>query len=74
MRVGRDGRRRRALTRIPVAVEDALQANDGPYFLARRAKGRYAVTTQCDAWSFPVTIDRARRRVVVIEGKIGRRS
>jgi hypothetical protein len=70
--VGKDGRKRKKLTRIPVAVNDEDIGNpEGPFFLQRLAKDRYAVTSRCDAWSFmtPVRIDKSRRRVVV-EGKI----
>ena len=69
VRVARDGRRVSRLTEIPVAVRDTPTKGDGPYFLERLAKGRYALTTHYDAWSFmsPVTVDKARRRVVVEE-------
>lgn len=69
--MGKDGQRRRQLTHIPVTIADAGAMGDGPYFLQRLSKGRYAVTTRSDAWSFmtPVKIDKARRRVVV-EGKV----
>ena len=65
VRVAKDGKRRSRLTRIPVAVHDDPAANDGPWFLERLSKGRYALTTHYDAWSFmsPVTIDKSRRRV-----------
>jgi hypothetical protein len=67
VRVSKDGRRRRRLTDIPVAIHEAPGKVEGPYFLERLAKGRYALTTHYDAWSFmsPVTIDKARRRVVL---------
>jgi hypothetical protein len=67
--VAKDGRRKRRLTTIPVAVHEDPLKGDGPYFLAHLSKGRYALTTHHDAWSFmsPVTIDKARRRVVVEE-------
>ena len=67
VRIGKNGRRTSRLTDIPVAVHDDPAKADGPYFLARLAKRRYAVTTHYDAWSFmsPVTIDKSRRRVVV---------
>jgi len=67
--VARDGRRRSRLTDIPVAVHEEPLKDDGPYFLAPLAKGRYALTTHYDAWSFmsPVTVDKARKRVVVEE-------
>jgi hypothetical protein len=67
VRVGRDGRRRSRVTDIPVAIREAPGSGDGPYFLQRLAKGRYALTSHYDAWSFmsPVTIDKARRRVVL---------
>ena len=69
VRIGKDGRRHSRLTEIPVAVRDTPSKDDGPYFLERLAKGRYALTTHYDAWSFmsPVTVDKARRRVVVEE-------
>lgn len=69
VRVGKDGRRRGRLTGIPVAVHENPPTASGPYFLERLAKGRYAITTHYDAWSFmsPVTIDQARRRVVLEE-------
>ena len=65
----KDGRRRSRLTEIPVAVHDDPANNEGPWFLERLAKGRYALTTHYDAWSFmsPVTIDKSRKRVVVEE-------
>lgn len=67
--MAKDGRRKRRLTKIPVAVHENPSQGEGPYFLARLAKGRYALTTHSDAWSFmsPVTIDKARKRVVVEE-------
>jgi hypothetical protein len=70
VRIGRNGRKVRRATRIPVTIRHDIAHPDGPYFLERLAKGRYAVTTRYDAWSFmsPVTIDKSRRRVVV-EGK-----
>ena len=57
------------LTDIPVAVHDDPAKGDGPWFLERLAKGRYALTPHYDAWSFmsPVTIDKARRRVLLEE-------
>ena len=69
VRVARDGRRTSRLTAIPVSVYENPAKADGPYFLERLAKGRYAVTTHYDAWSFmsPVTIDKARRRVLLEE-------
>jgi len=69
VRVGKDGRRTSRLTAIPVAVRDDPASPDGPWFLERLSKGRYALTTHYDAWSFmsPVTIDKARRRVVLEE-------
>ena len=69
VRVTRDGRRTSRVTDIPVALHDNPAKADGPYFLERLAKGRYALTTHYDAWSFmsPVTIDKARKRVVVEE-------
>ena len=69
VRVARDGRRTRRLTQIPVAVRESPAKRDGPWFLERLAKGRYALTTHYDAWSFmsPVTVDKARKRVVVEE-------
>ncbi len=65
----KDGRRRSRLTDIPVAVHDDPANTEGPWFLERLAKGRYALTTHYDAWSFmsPVTIDKSRKRVVVEE-------
>jgi hypothetical protein len=67
--VARGGRRTSRVTDIPVAIRDDPANGDGPFFLERLAKGRYALTTHYDAWSFmsPVTIDRARRRVIVEE-------
>ena len=67
--VAKDGRRKSRLTDIPVAVHEDPAKDDGPYFLAPLAKGRYALTTHYDAWSFmsPVTVDKARTRVVVEE-------
>jgi hypothetical protein len=69
VRVAKDGRRRSRVTDIPVAVHDDPANTEGPWFLERLAKGRYALTTHSDAWSFmsPVTIDKSRRRVVVEE-------
>ena len=69
VRVAKDGRRSSRLTEIPVAVRGTPANDEGPYFLERLAKGRYALTTHYDAWSFmsPVTVDKARRRVVVEE-------
>ena len=69
MRVARDGRRTSRVTDIPVAVREDPARDDGPYFLERLAKGRYALTSHYDAWSFmsPVTIDKARRRVLLEE-------
>ena len=65
--MAKDGRRTHRLTDIPVALREDPAKSDGPFFLERLSKGRYALTTQYDAWSFmsPVTIDRARRRVRV---------
>ena len=67
--MAKDGRRTRRLTDIPVALREDPAKSEGPYFLERLSKGRYALTTHYDAWSFmsPVTIDRARRRVVLAE-------
>lgn len=70
--VERDGRRERHLTGVPVLIRDARGRyvfggrSSGPLFLSRLRKGRYTVTTQCDAWSFlrPVKIDTERGRVV----------
>jgi hypothetical protein len=69
VRVARGGRRTSRVTGIPVAVHDDPTRGDGPYFLERLAKGRYALTTHYDAWSFmsPVTVDKARRRVLLEE-------
>jgi len=69
VRVAKDGRRTSRVTDIPVAVHDDPAKTEGPWFLERLAKGRYALTTHYDAWSFmsPVTIDKSRRRVVVEE-------
>ena len=67
--MAKDGRRKSRLTDIPVAVHDDSAKGDGPWFLERLSKGRYALTIHDDAWSFmsPVTIDKARRRIVVEE-------
>ena len=67
--MARDGRRTSRVTEIPVAVHEDSPKSDGPYFLERLSKGRYALSTHYDAWSFmsPVTIDKARRRVRVEE-------
>ena len=69
VRVGRDGRRKSRVTDIPVAVHDDPAKADGPYFLQRLSKRRYALTTRYDAWSFmsPVTIDKTRKRVLLEE-------
>ena len=69
VRVAKDGKRRSRITDIPVAVHEDPAKSDGPWFLERLSKGRYALTTHSDAWSFmsPVTVDKARRRVVVEE-------
>jgi hypothetical protein len=69
VRVAKDGRRKSRLTEIPVAVHEDPARSEGPYFLERLAKGRYALTTHYDAWSFmsPVTVDKARRRIVLEE-------
>lgn len=71
--VGKDGRRERRLTQVPVVIRDAFgkfvfdARSNEPLFLAQLARGRYTVTTKCDAWSFmrPVRIDKHRRRVVL---------
>ncbi len=67
--MAKGGRRRSRVTNIPVAVHELPANDEGPYFLERLAKGRYAVTTHSDAWSFmsPVRLDKARRRVVLEE-------
>lgn len=71
--MAKGGRRKSRVTDIPVAIRDDPAQTEGPWFLERLAKGRYALTTQYDAWSFmsPVTVDKARRRVVVEEKNQG---
>lgn len=71
--VGKNGRRERRLTSLPVVIRDAFgnfvfdNRSNEPLFLAQLARGRYTVTTKCDAWSFmrPVRIDKQRQRVVL---------
>ena len=77
--VEKKGKREMPLANMPVRITDDRGKvvfegqSEGPYFLARLPKGRYTVSTRWDAWSFsrPVTIGRARQRVVFAWGAPG---
>ena len=74
--VERNGRKQEYLADMPVRIVDDKGkvvfegTSKGPHFVAQLPKGRYTVSTRWDAWSFsrPVTIGKARQRVVFAWG------
>jgi len=77
--VERNGRKQEYLAAMPVRIVNDKGkvvfegVSDGPYFIAKLPKGKYTVSTRWDAWSFsrPVTIGKARQRVVFAWGAPG---
>ena len=77
--VERNGRKQEFVADMPVRIVDDKGnvvfegVSESPHFIAKLPKGRYTVSTRWDAWSFsrPVTIGKARQRVVFAWGAPG---